>query len=802
MTIDNYGYGTDGSDRLVGRNGNDWIEGRAGNDRLYGLSGNDSLFGGAGNDYILGGSGHDWLEGGDGNDRISGGSGDDVLFGGAGSDELSGGSGNDTFGYVHDQAASRDRYNGGSGYDNLQIYLTYDEWDALGGDNGALAAELASFGDHLERGRVNHSFTFASFDLTISRIEEVSVYVYGEPDQPVVATDDEVAVAADDEPLAIDVLENDSVADGVETVVVVDGPALGTATVEDNRVVFDAGEDFAHLAAGETETVSLTYAVVDTDGDSDEATVSVVVTGDNDAPETADVTAQTLENASNVEPFGVADGERTVVNAGGFYVLDTDSGELTFLVRGLGRLTPDEVAPENGIVVYLNPNTTNWFAEAHSYSGGEGTSVDPASFTFEGYDGETLLRDASYYLLETGSDITLTIDVPSFDTPTGAANATVTLTGLGYDGTFPFTVDVDDITIDVEPAAVEGGLVIAPDAADVDGEALTITFDDTGLIGTVTLQEDGTFLYDQGAGFGYLAQGEVATDTFTYTATDAAGLSSTSTITVEITGTNDAPTARALEADVFAEAPVANGFEAGVDAVTIPNAGMFYILDLDTGEMTTQGRGPGALVEADVAPANGLVLLVNPNTNSTYLTAASYSDGEETIVDPSELLPLGFEGEFDLYEHRLVLLDAVSDGTVSLAIDGLVTPGGPVDAEITLTGFDYDGPYNGTTVDVAGAAGGTTIVPVETSVTVAADVFDLDDETFTFTLDTSSTLGSVVNNGDGTFTYEAAGAFDGLDAGEVGVDTFRYTVTDGSGAFDIATVTINTIGVVTDDFTV
>ena len=65
--------------------------------------------------------------------------------------------------------------------------------------------------------------------------------------------------------------------------------------------------------------------------------------------------------------------------------------------------------------------------------------------------------------------------------------------------------------------------------------------------------------------------------------------------------------------------------------------------------------------------------------------------------------------------------------------------------------------------------------------------------------DSSGTKGQVTDNGDGTFEYNPDGQFEDLDAGDQATDTFTYTISDGNGATDSATVTI-TINGVQDDF--
>ncbi|MBI1374400.1 MAG: hypothetical protein GC159_16910 [Phycisphaera sp.] len=61
--------------------------------------------------------------------------------------------------------------------------------------------------------------------------------------------------------------------------------------------------------------------------------------------------------------------------------------------------------------------------------------------------------------------------------------------------------------------------------------------------------------------------------------------------------------------------------------------------------------------------------------------------------------------------------------------------------------------------------------------------------------DTTGTLGTVTDNGNGTFHYDPAGAFNGLNPGESGFDQFTYTVNDGHGAVDTAIVMIEVTGV-------
>lgn len=55
--------------------------------------------------------------------------------------------------------------------------------------------------------------------------------------------------------------------------------------------------------------------------------------------------------------------------------------------------------------------------------------------------------------------------------------------------------------------------------------------------------------------------------------------------------------------------------------------------------------------------------------------------------------------------------------------------------------------------------------------------------------------GTVSYNGDGTFTYDPNGQFETLNAGDSTTDTFTYTLDDGHGGTDTATVTVTIDGV-------
>src|SRR5262249_11324589 len=125
----------------------------------------------------------------------------------------------------------------------------------------------------------------------------------------------------------------------------------------------------------------------------------------------------------------------------------------------------------------------------------------------------------------------------------GAASniATVTVTVTGVNDV-PTAIDKQFATGEDGPP-VAGTL--AGDDIDSDDSPATLAFVLASLPakGTLTDNGDGTFLFDPGSDFDSLSVGQSEDVTFTYQTRDAHGaLSAPATVTITISGVNDAPT--------------------------------------------------------------------------------------------------------------------------------------------------------------------------------------------------------------------------------------------------------------------
>jgi len=153
-------------------------------------------------------------------------------------------------------------------------------------DNKAVFTPGSDFA-HLAQGTVEHvtlNYTIHDeFGATSS--STVDVAVTGTNDAPVAVAD--TAGGAADKSTTVDVLANDTDADDGHTLTLASVSApdgKGTVSIVDNKLVFNPGTDFANLARGATEHVTLTYTSHDDANAGSTGTVDFTVTGGNHAP--------------------------------------------------------------------------------------------------------------------------------------------------------------------------------------------------------------------------------------------------------------------------------------------------------------------------------------------------------------------------------------------------------------------------------------------------------------------------------------------------------------------------------------
>ena len=368
--------------------------------------------------------------------------------------------------------------------------------------DGIIAYDPRGRFDRLAEGEIaSDTFRYeVASDNGSTTLGTVRVTVTGRNDAPTAVADFEAVVANADH-MTLDVLANDDDVDSDDsrtTLRIVAAEAASGAEVTFSGqpgagIVYRPDGRFASLGIGEAADDTITYTVVDRHGTPSTATVTIKITGVNDAPLAHDDEASTDEdNAVFV---------RALAN-------DTDPDSKDALhVSKVEGVTQGAIVTlrEDGRLAY-DPGS------AFNRLGAGQTATD--SFRYEIDDGHG---------------------------GTSAARVTVTVTGRND---APAAAADQATTAEKTQLTLAAGALLANDSDPDTGDTLRlIGVDGTGAQGTVTLR-DGAITYDPSGRFAFLGEGETATDTFRYAIADGAGASAIGSVEVTVTGVNDAVDAR------------------------------------------------------------------------------------------------------------------------------------------------------------------------------------------------------------------------------------------------------------------
>ena len=458
------------------------------------------------------------------------------------------------------------------------------------------------------------------------------------------------------------------------------------------------------LGVGESLTDTFTFTVSDGHGGTAANTLTVTINGANDAP----VLAATIVN--------VAEGSVTT------------SGSLPM---------PTDVDAHD--VVSFTPLS--------NVPGAYGTfSVDA--------DGHyTYVQNTSLPALQglgAGESLTDSFTVTVSDNHGGSSSTVITVSINGANDAptvTAATASIAEDTVDISgtlPAPVD------PDLHDV--ASFVPQTGSAGLYGTLTLDASGNYTYTlnnalpvvQGLGVG-----ESLTDTFTFTASDGHGGTASSTLTVTINGSNDAPVLAATVVGVDKDTTVTSG--------TLP--------------MPT---------DADVHDTVSFTPLTN--APGSYGTFSVDADGNYTYVLDTSLPAVRALGPADSLTDSFTVTVSDNHGGSSSTVITVSVNGGGNDAPSVTAALASIGE------DTAGVSG---VLPAP----VDPDVHDV--VTFVPQTGTAGLYGTFTVDADGHYTYtlnNALPAVQGLGAGESLTDTFTFTVSDGRGGTGSNTLTVTIDG--------
>jgi VCBS repeat-containing protein len=428
------------------------------------------------------------------------------------------------------------------------------------------------------------SFTYEVSDGHggVSGVATVSVRVAPVNDAPV--TENDSATTAEDTPVTLNLLANDSDVDGdALSADVLSGPSHGRLSVNtDGSFTYTPDANY-------NGSDSFTYRVSDGSLSSGAATVSLTVTPVNDAPvSAADLYATNEDTAVTVVAAGVLANDS-----------DLDGDALTaVLVSGPsdGSLTLNA----DGSFTYT-PAANFHGTDSFSYRSDDGAlagTVSVVTIDVAAVNDAPAASDDHYATTEDGSlnvsagtgvlgnDADVDGDALTAVLVSGPSSGSLVLHPNGsflytpdanFNGSDGFTYRAEDgsgegnvATVAIEVASANDGPVAVADVVNVNEDATAtgnVLANDTDVEdgrpgraelvngptrGTLTLNADGSFSYTPGANY-------FGTDSFIYRAVDAGGAASEAVVIIRISEVNDSPVAADDAATVANDAELQGG---------------------------------------------------------------------------------------------------------------------------------------------------------------------------------------------------------------------------------------------------
>ncbi len=642
---------------------------------------------------------------------------------------------------------------------------------------------------------VELTITYNISDGIVSVPQTVTFTVTGTNDAPVVAAALVDTAAEGSGSVVVDLLAGATDVDDGDMLSITNVSALPAGvTLSGTSLTVDTDHpDYDTLSVGFSSLISISFDIVDGNGGVTPQTLDFTVTGTNDAPVVSGPLGRSIDEdiapdsvdmfagASDVDEFdtlsitNVSTLPDGVTRSGDTLMIDPSNTVFQSLAIGeeaevsvtydisdgiasVGQTVTFVVVGTNDapvVAAALTADVTEDGADvsvdlldgASDVDNGAVLSVTNVSTLPPGVtlDGSTLSVDAAdpaYQALADGVSIDLVITYNVIDEDGGSVAQMVTITVTG-------TNDAPVIAAALSSAATEDGASVTINmldgASDVDaGAVIFVDNVDTELPAGVTFDGASSLTLDPSdAAYQSLALGETVTVTVSYDVIDGEGPSGVTpqTASFVITGTNDVPMVEApILAPIMNEDDAATTVDLLSSASDADNDAVLNVANLSVSAGDDSGVTiNGNLLEIDPSAYNGLA------GGEIVVLTYTYDIVDELGASTSQSAMIEITGSNDLPIVNAVLADASEDGS---------------------------------------------------SVLITGDFSDVDvTDELVVSIDITETLGDVVDNMDGTFTYSANGAFENLDQGATTVDTFTYTVDDGNGGVVTNTVSVTITGV-------
>ncbi len=682
---------------------------------------------------------------------------------------------------------------------------------------------------------IDDIFSYTVVDAAgLSSTAQITVAIHGANDAPVAIADSGIATEAgglNNSTTGTDatgnVLTNDTDADSGDTKSV-SGVAAGVQSSTSGSVGATVAGSYGSISisstgayvysidnsntavqalriSGQTLQDVFSYTMVDNAGLNSTTQVTITIQGANDTP-----TAAADNTAIAIEAGGTTNGTAGANGTGNVLSNDTDidsvsNGEtkaVAGVAAGVQASASGNVA--TSVVGTFGSITINADG-SYTYIVDNNNSTVQALRTTS----DTLVDVFTYTMTDAGgltstSQVTVTLQ-GSNDAPIGVGDSTTAIEAGGYanglagaNGTG--NVLANDTDVDSGDSKTVSGIVAGTQSAASGNIAAAVA----GLYGSITVQADGSYSYIvDNANSSVQALRTVAdtlTDYFTYEVIDTAGLSSLATITITITGRNDAPIAVSDNASATEASGVANG-TTGVDPTGNVLTNDTDVDSVGNGETkTVSGVAMGAVGSASGSVGTGVVGLygaITIQSNGSYTYAVDNNSAAvqalrisgQTLDDVFSYTVTDAAGLTSTTQITVTIHGAndaptaVADNSTAIEAGGVsnATAGNVGTGNVLTNDIDPDSAANGETRSVIGVASG---LAASASGNVATGV--------------TGSYGSVVIQADGSYTYTVDNNNAAVQAlrtnGQTLTDVFTYSMEDATGASSTTQLTITIQG--------
>ena len=437
---------------------------------------------------------------------------------------------------------------------------------------------------------------------------------------------------------------------------------------------------------------------------------------------------------------------------------------------------PDEdVDGDTFFVSEINGSVVDVGLPVAGDNGGQFIIADDGTFSFDP------IGDFEFLAVGDSLDTAVTYTIDDGFGGTSTAIVTVTVNGVN-----DAPIAEDDFFFTDEDSPTGGNVFDDNDNGidtDVDGDTLTVATVNGGSAnvgngitgdqgGIFTINVDGSFDFDPAGDFEFLAVGDSLDTTVTYTIEDGNGGVSTASVVVTVEGVNNNPFAAEdslvtdedtiITASVFSD----NGFGFDDD----PEGDIFTVTAVN-------GEGASSGVGVPVNGEGGGIFTISADGSLSFDPNGDFeglNDGESSDTMVTYTIDDGNGGTSAA--DVIITVMGISSNEVPLAQNDAFDAGEA--SQVAGSVFDDNG--SGADSDPDGDA--LTVTQVDGSASSVGQLV------------TGSNGGAFLINADGTFNFDPGTDFNTLIEGETVTSSITYTIDDGHGGTDTATVTVTITG--------